>query len=427
MPSLPIKSFDRKAFLTLASVGLLERAAYFGFISSFALYLINPEEGFGLADGEVGNKYALFSYIGLGTLVLAGPLADFLVPKHQQFRLGFLVLILGYLSLLLPGTAGFMSGAICITIGSAIINVGIYPRLGELYAASSPKRDAGFAGFGIILSFAAIISTITVIAISGVFGFKAGFISCAILSGLALIICSKSQHEDRQREMTLTTSPSTIRNAKLPLFIILLALCFWFIKTMATNNVDYQLMMSPDYNHGSLPGLPMVSLQTVSAFMVAALGLFFFILLYFKKMGDSLIKLLVATLILTIGTVSIYLFSPFSTDQESNSSGILSILLIIVLAEVIFIPIAMSFITKVSPGKYQNSLFGLFLFALRLSAFAPFLFQNNYQAESIVPDTRLLIGGAGLLLIMIPLLVIRQNRNKSMAVSELSQPPHPPE
>lgn len=418
------KTFNRKDFITLATVGLLERAAFYGLISNFFLYLIDPDVGLGLLDTEAGEKNALFNYAGLGALLLAGPLADFIIPKKRQFETGFSISIVGYLMLLLPGTTTLMIGVMVISFGSMIINVCIYPKMGALFSPVSLKRDAGFAGFDIMLSLGAFISTITIGTLSYTLGFKAAFIGCALLNGVALTICFLRMKTDDSTVEPSSTKTTKYQSPRLAVFLLFLALFFWAINSMANDNLDYQIMMSPDYR-GSIPGLSGISFQSMSAIITAGLGILFFVLLYFRKMGGSVIKLLVAIVLLALSCLCIYLLSPLTADEMSDVRNLLLIIFLMALAEVIFVPIAMSFITRLSPQKYQHTFFGLYLLTARLAVFTTVIFPINYDTENVVPDTRILLAGFVLLLTIAPLFLL--NRGYKANITDASQPPHLPE
>ncbi len=418
-------TFNRKDFLTLATLGLLERAAFYGLISNLFLYLIDPDVGLGLLDTEAGEKNALFNYAGLGALLLVGPLADFIIPKKRQFETGFSISIVGYLMLLLPGTTAFMIGVMIISFGSSIIHVCIYPRLGALFSPLSIKREAGFAGFNILLSFGAAISTVTIGTLSYTLSFKAAFVGCALLNAAALVICFlKMKTKNGNKEVVHENNP-VYRSSKLAFFIIFLGLFYYAINNVAKSNIDYQVMMSSNYRQGLIPGLSGLSFPSMNSIMVAVLGVLFFILLYFRKMGDSMVKLLVAIVLLSLSCLCIYFLSPLTTDIPEIVRNLVLISLLMALADVIFEPIATSFITRISPLKYQHTFLGFYLVTGRLAIFTMLIFPNDYEVENIVPDIRLLPLAFVLILMSIPLLIMRKTYRS--ITTEAPQPPHLPE
>lgn len=154
-----------RGLATLFMTEMWERFSFYGMRALLPLYLVSPD-GLHMDAGTATAIYSIYLAMVYLLALPGGWIADRFWGPRKTTAVASGVIMLGHLTLALPGEGTFFGGLVLVALGSGLLKSTISTMVGHLYRGpEDPRRDGGFTVFymGInVGSFAAplIIGTV---------------------------------------------------------------------------------------------------------------------------------------------------------------------------------------------------------------------------------------------------------------------------
>ena len=149
---------------TLFFTELWERFSYYGMRAILILFMVAPiaTGGMGYDVGKAGAVYG--TYVSLVYLLAlpGGWVADRLIGMRRAVLYGGITIMLGHISLAVPGEASFYFGLLLIVIGTGLLKPNVSAMVGTLYEQGDVRRDSGFSIYYMGINVGAFISPFVV-------------------------------------------------------------------------------------------------------------------------------------------------------------------------------------------------------------------------------------------------------------------------
>ena len=138
-----------RGLATLFFTEMWERFSYYGMRALLILFMTAAPAagGLGYDATTAGSVYGLYTF-GVYALALPGGwIADRLIGQRRAVLYGGVLIALGHYSLAMPTLITFYCGLLLIVLGTGLLKPNISAIVGDLYAETGAKRDAGFSIF----------------------------------------------------------------------------------------------------------------------------------------------------------------------------------------------------------------------------------------------------------------------------------------
>ncbi|MBM3512306.1 MAG: peptide MFS transporter [Alphaproteobacteria bacterium] len=138
-----------KGLSTLFFTEMWERFSYYGLRALLILYMTAAvaEGGLGWDVGTAGAIYGTYTALVYLMSVPGGWLADKVFGQRRAVLYGGISIAAGHFSMATPIPAFFVLGLALIIIGTGLLKPNISAIVGQLYASTDERRDAGFSIF----------------------------------------------------------------------------------------------------------------------------------------------------------------------------------------------------------------------------------------------------------------------------------------
>jgi POT family proton-dependent oligopeptide transporter len=149
---------------TLFFTELWERFSYYGMRAILILFMVAPIAGGGLGY-DVGKAGAVYgTYVSLVYLLAlpGGWVADRLIGMRRAVLYGGIIIMLGHISLAVPGETSFYMGLLLIVVGTGLLKPNVSAMVGTLYDEGDVRRDSGFSIYYMGINVGAFISPFVV-------------------------------------------------------------------------------------------------------------------------------------------------------------------------------------------------------------------------------------------------------------------------
>ncbi len=149
---------------TLFFTEMWERFAYYGMRAILVLFMTASVAAGGLGF-EVGRAGAVYgTYVALVYMLglPGGWVADRILGLRRSVFYGGILIMLGQLSLAVPGAKLFYLGLAFIILGTGLLKPNVSAIVGELYGKEDQRRDAGFSIFYMGINLGAFIAPLIV-------------------------------------------------------------------------------------------------------------------------------------------------------------------------------------------------------------------------------------------------------------------------
>jgi POT family proton-dependent oligopeptide transporter len=149
---------------TLFFTEMWERFAFYGMRAILVLFMTASVAAGGLGF-EVGRAGAVYgTYVALVYLLglPGGWVADRILGLRRSVFYGGILIMLGQLSLAVPGAKLFYLGLAFIILGTGLLKPNVSAIVGELYGREDTRRDAGFSIFYMGINLGAFIAPLIV-------------------------------------------------------------------------------------------------------------------------------------------------------------------------------------------------------------------------------------------------------------------------
>ncbi|MEX0171648.1 peptide MFS transporter [Streptomyces sp. LMG1-1-1.1] len=187
-----------RGLATLFMTEMWERFSYYGMRALLVLYLVSG--GVDAATGSQGGGLAMTAatataiysvYVSMVYLMAmpGGWFGDRVWGARKTVAIAASVIMLGHVSLAIPGQAMFFVGLALVAVGSGLLKANISTMVGHLYkGADDPRRDGGFTLFYIGINLGAFFAPLVIGTVGEKVNWHLGFALAAVGMGIGLAV-----------------------------------------------------------------------------------------------------------------------------------------------------------------------------------------------------------------------------------------------
>ncbi|MCA1221557.1 peptide MFS transporter [Streptomyces sp. 8L] len=186
-----------RGLATLFMTEMWERFSFYGMRALLTLYLLSggPDASKGLHSGGLGMDLAattaVYSIYNSLVYLLAMPggwLGDRVWSPRRTVAVAAGMIMLGHLTLALPGAGTFFVGLALVAIGSGLLKANISTMVGHLYQGpNDPRRDGGFTIFYMGINVGAFFAPLVIGTVGEKYSWHLGFALAAAGMALGLV------------------------------------------------------------------------------------------------------------------------------------------------------------------------------------------------------------------------------------------------
>ncbi len=366
--------------IILSLISLLERASFYGVRSLFIFYFFDIDNPFfeGIENGEVlGYWTAAFVFSEL----LFSIVTDKWIGQKRSLLIGGLFCLLGYSMLFFQYNYLILGALILLLIGTSLVKPSTNVLVGRLFKKEDKNRTLAFMILYFGINVGAFVSVILMGYLADTFGWEYGLMLAVILTVIFLILSYFFQHkieEIETDEILSRKSPIKFgRILSILAVIVVLNLFFW-----KNNEIESSQILSAvlDLQNRFMFGFDLSEYQVNILYYLCSIPmvLSIFIFWYAKGVTNFIKAIFISLVLLMLGVISTMIFITFPTNIPLE--WILIPFLIYAIAEAIITPLITSFVTRIAPIKYSNTLYSsYFLLLFLFSKGLDYLLLNAYQ------------------------------------------------
>lgn len=191
--SIPQNGFvgQPKGLFTLFFTEFWERFSYYGMraILIFFMYYELNEGGLGLERGTANSIMAMYGSLVYMSGIIGGWIADRLLGTRKTIFYGGILIMIGHVILAFPGGVTMLfASMVFIVIGTGLLKPNVSSIVGDIYAETDSRRDAGFSIFYMGINMGAFLAPFIVGTIGQKYSFHLGFGLAAVGMLIGLIV-----------------------------------------------------------------------------------------------------------------------------------------------------------------------------------------------------------------------------------------------
>jgi len=175
---------------TLFFTEMWERFSFYGMRSLLVLFLAAPvaQQGMGLSDGTASAVVGVYQGMVYFVALPGGWIADRILGARRSVLWGGVVIMMGHISLAIPGDAFVWIGLVLIVIGTGLLKPNISTMVGFLYRGENEaRRDAGFSIFYMGINLGGFVAPFITGTLGQNVNWHLGFATAAVGMALGLI------------------------------------------------------------------------------------------------------------------------------------------------------------------------------------------------------------------------------------------------
>ena len=379
-----------KGLYILFFTELWERFSYYGMRAILVLYLTakngNGNPGLGWDNVSALQLYGWYTMLVYAMSVPGGLLADRLLGQKKTVMLGGILLCIGHFILAFDSIVAFYSGLVFIILGVGALKPNISTMVGSLYLKGDGRRDTAFTIFYIGINIGAFSAPLLVGYIGEVINWHYGFGLAGIGMAVGQVVYIFGQrylkgvgnfipHKviEGTKEKVKLTSVEKDRLIVLVLSFIIV-IVFWGAYEQAGGLMNLYAKEKIDRVMWGFE-VPASFLQSLHAFFVILIGVpMAWLWVQWSKKGwesSSLFKMGVGTVVMGFGFMLLAgaaLETFDSLDGKASIYWLIGAYFLHVVGELSLSPVALSFITKMSPAKYVSFMMGAYFLATGIAS-----------------------------------------------------------
>ena len=332
--------------------------------------------GLGWSNGDALSLYGTYTMLVYVASIPGGIIADKLIGQRKSVLLGGILLVFGHSVLAVEEMWAFYTGLGLIIGGVGMLKPNISTMVGGLYKQGDIRRDKGFTIFYIGINVGAFLSSLIVGYVGEVYGWHYGFGLAGIGMALGLIQYVLGQKHlkhvgnflgtsENEEEKAASKRPlSKIEKDRVVVLFIsfLLVIVFWGAFEQAGGLMN---IYASEKTNRMLMGweVPASWFQSLNAMFIIIFGTV--VAAYWAKrklngkLSTSLFKMILGLIIMGAG---FFFMTGASMQYDDGGSSAMYWLVLAYLfhtiGELCLSPVALSYITKLSPVKYGSIMMG---------------------------------------------------------------------
>lgn len=424
-----------KGLFILFLTEMWERFSFYGMKAILVLFMVsNINGGLGWTKTEALELYGWYNMLVYVMSVPGGIIADKFLGQKKSVMLGGFTLCAGHLLMAYPALWAFYVALGLIIAGVGLLKPNVSTMVGGLYDEKDPKRDEGFTYFYMGINLGSLIATMIVGYVGTKYGWHYGF----SLAGFGMLIgqmtflygqkyltnvgnlVTKDDVAKQVRKEPLTkVEKDRLLVVGISFFIVLI---FWMAFEQAGG---FMTLYTEEYTDTNLLGLFNVPAAIVQGFNPLFVLLFgpvvgaYWLKRYSQgKKSSAIFKMSVGTIIMGLG----FLFMVGSSlEKQVDGTNIIhkaslywlaAAYLFHTIGELCLSPVALSFITKLTPSHLVARVMGLYFAVTGLSGYLAA--KIGQQAEKF-GDLAVFAGLAGFSVVVGLIFIVFESKLASLS------------
>lgn len=222
--ALPDEARQPRALYLLMATELLDRFAYYAFLSVFVLCLANA---LGMDESRTFLVFGAFTSLAAVTTLAGGFAADRIFGFGRSIVAGAILLCAGYATLALGGQSAIYIALGTIVAGNGLVHGNLPALLGLYYGEEDPRREAGFTYLYLAINMGGFLGALAMGLLATRFGYETAFLIAAAAKLLFLVtfIAGRSLLEGRERPPEIKGNRSSLNAVAILAVGAVLALC----------------------------------------------------------------------------------------------------------------------------------------------------------------------------------------------------------
>lgn len=187
-----------KGLFSLFFTEFWERFSYYGMKAILIYFMYDKVKngGLGLSETTAASIMAIYGSLVYMSGIIGGWIADRILGTRRTIFWGGILIILGHLSLAIPGGLTFLfASMVFIIIGTGLLKPNVSSVVGDMYAEEDTRRDAGFNIFYVGINAGAFLSPLIVGTVQKNYNYHVGFSIAAIGMAVGLFMYKHKQKE----------------------------------------------------------------------------------------------------------------------------------------------------------------------------------------------------------------------------------------
>ncbi len=184
---------------TLFFTEMWERFSYYGMRAILILFMVakigEENGGLELSPEKAGAIYGLYTASVYLLTLPGGWLADNIFGQRKSIWYGGIIIMLGHISLAIPGMATFYFGLALVAIGTGLLKANISTIVGDLYPEGGAPRDAGFSLYYMGINIGSFLGQLSVGFLGEIYDWHYGFGAAAVGMFVGLIVFKMTEKE----------------------------------------------------------------------------------------------------------------------------------------------------------------------------------------------------------------------------------------
>ncbi|MBQ0140261.1 MAG: peptide MFS transporter [Kurthia sp.] len=211
--SVPQKGFfgHPKGLFTLFFTEFWERFSYYGMRALLVYFMYDTVANGGLGFSEVtaSSIMAIYGSLVYMSGIIGGWIADRVLGTRRSIFWGGILIMLGHITLALPGGVPFLFTAmILIILGTGLLKPNVSSVVGEIYSDEDTRRDSGFSIFYMGINLGSFIAPLIIGAVQEeTKSYHAGFSVAAVGMFIGLIMYKVTEKKNLGKAGLVPTNP----------------------------------------------------------------------------------------------------------------------------------------------------------------------------------------------------------------------------
>jgi POT family proton-dependent oligopeptide transporter len=372
-----------KGLFILFFTEMWERFSYYGMRAILVLYLVaqTSDGGLGWTNTEALQLYGWYTMLVYLMSVPGGILADRYIGQKHAVMLGGFLLVAGHSLMAYTAMWAFYTALALIVLGVGLLKPNISTMVGGLYSYGDKRRDSAFTIFYIGINIGAFLSSLLVGYVAERIGWHYGFglAGIGMLLGQIVFVWGQKhlkevgnlslEHHKKSRSSAKPLTPIERDRIKLIFISFGIVVVFWAAFEQAGGLLN---LYADQITNRNIFGweMPASWFQALNPIFILAFGGVFasvwMILARRNKEPSAIYKMGLGTAIMGLGfalMIGASLEAQLSTNSMSSLWWLVGAYWFHTMGELCLSPIALAFITKVSPQRLVASMMGAYFAA----------------------------------------------------------------
>lgn len=371
-----------KGLFILFLTEMWERFSFYGMKAILVLFLVSSVNGgLGWEKTQALELYGWYNMLVYVMSIPGGIIADKFLGQKKSVMIGGFLLCIGHLLMAFPMLWAFYVALGLIISGVGMLKPNVSTMVGGLYEEKDPKRDQGFTYFYMGINLGAFLATLIV----GYVGEKIGWHYGFGLAGIGMLIgqatflygqrhlttvgnfIKKEDIKDERKEPLTKVEKDRLFVVGMSFFIVLI---FWMAFEQAGGFMTLYTDEYTDRNFFGLFEVPASIVQSLNPLFILIFGpavASYWVNKAKKGNGSSSVfKMSVGTIIMGLGFLFMVAASlqkqvdGTTIIQKSSLYWLAFAYLFHTIGELCLSPVALSFITRLTPSHLVARVMGLY-------------------------------------------------------------------